>query len=86
VIPSRPDLGGPHDEDWDRLLDYRNGLVHARASRPKSGAESKEQKPSPELQELDQLGPGWALGVVIERVRRLHRAVGTPVPDWVVNP
>ena len=86
VIPARPNLGGPHGEDWNRLLDYRNGLVHAGASRPKGGAQSEEQKPSPEPQELDQLQPGWALGVVIERVRRLHAKLGTAEPSWLAGP
>jgi hypothetical protein len=35
---------------------------------------------------LDQLSAGWAVRVVVTLVRRLHDAVGTPPPTWLVEP
>ncbi len=37
----------------------------------------------PSKSELDALEGGWAIRVVIERVRRLHVAVGTDPPGWL---
>jgi len=83
VIGAIPDLGGPHGEEWRRLVDYRDGLVHANASRPETAGLPPEWMPMPSKSELDELEPGWAVRVVVERVRLLHKAVGTDPPEWL---
>jgi hypothetical protein len=85
-IGKEPDLGGRHEQEWKRLVDYRDGLVHARASRPQTTARPNERMPVPSKTDLDRLAAGWAVRVVIERVRLLHEAVNTPVPEWLVEP
>jgi hypothetical protein len=84
VIPAAPDLGGPHGEEWRRLVDYRDGLVHANASRPQTTNQPPELEPMPSRPELEELEPGWPLRVAVERVRRLHAAAGTSPPDWLL--
>jgi hypothetical protein len=86
VIPATLDLNVDAVE-WRRLVNYRDGLVHANASRPEQlGVDQPEWMPMPSKSELDNLEPGWALGVVVERIRRLHQAVGTDPPTWLGNP
>ncbi len=85
-IPAKPDLGDPHGMEWLRLVDYRDGLVHANASRPETAGLTAEWMPRPTKSELDTIEPGWALNVVLERVRRLHQAVGTQPPPWLRDP
>jgi hypothetical protein len=85
-IRKAPDLGGRHGQEWRRLVDYRDGLVHARASRPQTTARPNDTMPVPSKTDLDRLDAGWALRIVTDRVRRLHKAVNTPVPEWLVNP
>ena len=82
LIPAMPELEGDHGKEWKLLLDYRNGLVHSLASSPHK---AKGKRPVSKT-ELDDLCAGWALRVVIDRVRRLHEAVNTPVPEWLVDP
>jgi hypothetical protein len=75
------------DMAWKRLVDYRNGLVHARASRPDTKGLGNGENPVPGPEELDQVVKrGWALGVVIDRIRGLHQAAGTELPPWLQRP
>jgi len=85
LIPKVPQRGDVHSEDWRKLIDYRDGLVHARASRPETKSQSPEERPAPTVAELDDMLPGWAVGVVREQVRRLHEAAGTSPPEWLFN-
>jgi putative transcriptional regulator len=86
LIPAIPNLGEPYWEDWRKLVADRNGLVHARASRPESDSQSNDRNPLPSRSDLDQLPAGWAVRVVVTLVRRLHDAVGTSPPTWLVDP
>jgi putative transcriptional regulator len=86
LIPAIPKLGESYWEDWLKLVNYRNGLVHARASRPESGSQGNESNPLPSRSDLDRLPAGWAVQVVVTLVRRLHDAVGTSPPTWLVDP
>jgi len=87
LIPAIPNLGETYWEDWRKLVNYRNGLVHARASRPESGSQGNEKSnPLPTKSDLDRLSAGWAVQVVVTLVRRLHDAVGTSPPTWLVDP
>jgi hypothetical protein len=86
VIPQKPDLGGSHGEDWSRLLACRDGLVHARSSRPATDSVPGAPNPVPTREELLKIPAGWAVRVVIERIKRLHAAVNTRTPVWLVAP
>ncbi len=82
-IQLNPDLGGPRGEQWQRLIDYRNGLIHAAASRPDSDTQSEDLRPVPQVRDLAECPAGWALSVVAFRARKLHAASGTAMPRWL---
>jgi hypothetical protein len=86
LIPAVPDLGQPYWQDWVNLVEIRNGLVHARSSRPETSLQPAKEKPFPSKGDLDQLPAGWATKVVITLVKRLHEAIGTTTPAWLVEP
>jgi hypothetical protein len=86
LISGLPDFGGKHGDRWQTLVAYRDGFVHAAASRPSTRFQSAGEKPVPPLGALDALEPGWAVRIVVERIRLLHRAVGTTPPPWPVDP
>jgi hypothetical protein len=89
-----PNLGGANWQDFKTLVCYRNGLVHARASRPETSKKNPKTKkkptdgknPVPTMTTLNSLSPGWAVRVIVALVRDLHNAVGTPTPAWLVEP
>jgi hypothetical protein len=83
LIPSAPSFAGKTWENFRRLVDFRNGLIHARASRPQTAGLSKSQLPVPSMEVLQTLPPGWAVGVVTALIRELHMATGTKEPDWL---
>lgn len=83
LIPAPPDFGNKYWENWLKLVDLRNGLVHASSSRPESDSLPSKEQPRPSKSDLDQLGGGWALNVVIELIHELHRAAGTTPPTWL---
>jgi excisionase family DNA binding protein len=80
-IPVLPDFGGNHGSEWNRLIDYRDGLIHAAASRPKRAIQVPMRDPSL----LAELPSGWAVRIVTVHIWRLHKAAGTPPPDWLVH-
>jgi len=82
-IPSDPNLDLLGLEE---LLGYRNGLVHAAASRPATDSQSEETKPFPTKEMLNRLEPGWALRIVVALVKALHQAVGDPLPEYAEEP
>ena len=69
--------------DLGRLIEYRNGLIHARASRPSTATQPPEEKPVPGLGELKKQKPGWALSIAADLVMKLHQDLGTDPPDYV---
>jgi len=77
------DCGGSEFSEFRRLVDYRDGLVHALASRPDRVDLPREQKPVPTKDELDALPPGWALTVVRALLKKLHDDTGTDAPAWL---
>lgn len=86
LIPGLPDFGGAHGTEWKRIIGYRNGLIHAGSSRPEtSDMPEGMARPVPSKTDLDDLKSGWALGVVVDRIQRLHRAAGTSPPDWLTG-
>ena len=88
ALPRTPNLGGPHGEEWKRLTRFRDGLVHASASRPSTPSAMGDDlpKPSPSPEDLDALDPGWALGVTVEHIKRLHEAAASRAPSWLIAP
>ena len=65
------------------LVKYRNGLVHATASRPTTDAQPPEEKPFPANDELSSLKYGWALSISIKLVEKLHSKLGTTAPEYL---
>jgi hypothetical protein len=86
LISAVPNLERPYWQDWLDLVDLRNGLIHARASRPETDSQPTGEKPVPSKGDLDKLVPGWAVKVVVTLVRELHVAVSTSAPTWLVDP
>ena len=86
LIKAVPNLGQPWWEDWLNLVKMRNGLIHARASRPETSSQPEDEQPFPSKSDLDALNPGCAVKVVVKLVRELHAAVGTSAPCWLVEP
>ena len=83
LIALAPSFAGQTWQNFRRLVCFRNGLIHARASRPQTAGLSKSQLPVPSMEELQTLEPGWAVGVVTALIRELHLATGTKEPDWL---
>ena len=82
-IPAVPDFESERWKEFCKLVDYRNGLVHAGASRPDTELLSDKQKPVPSGNVLGQLEAGWALSVADGVVRDGHIAVGSDPPAWL---
>lgn len=76
------------DPSWSqflKLVDCRDGLVHAKASRPATPTQTDKEKPLPSPEDLDGLPAGWAVKIVIELVRSLHQQAGIPAQAWLVE-
>lgn len=65
------------------LVEFRNGLLHARASRPSSRSLGKEFQPVPAPGQLESIGHGWACGVAKKLVLKLHQDLQTPAPTYL---
>ncbi len=85
LIPKPLKLGETYWEEWLKLVDYRDGLVHAVSSRPDSASLPETEKPSPPLDVLAKLPPGWAIETTVRLVKELHATVSTPLPSWLVG-
>ena len=83
LITATPNLGGSTLNDFDKLMKFRNGLVHARSSRPATTGLPKASLPVPSLDDLQKLQPGWASNVVRRLIRELCVAAGTTPPHWL---
>lgn len=82
-IHSALDCGGREFQDFCRLVDYRDGLVHARASRPDNVDLLPGDRPLPSGQDLTALPCGWASGVARALLQRLHSDTKTTMPCWL---
>ena len=82
-IPAAPSFAGKTWNDFHKLVCFRNGLIHARASRPQTSVLSESQLPVPSMEDLQTLAPGWATEVVTALIRELHMAAGTKEPNWL---
>ena len=90
LIPASPNWGEGEAqqawEEWLKLVRYRNGLIHARSSRPETDPQPNAEAPYPSKSDLDKLPGGWPTKVVVNLVQLLHKAAGTPAPIWLVEP
>jgi hypothetical protein len=71
---------------WNKfrtLVDYRDGLVHARASRPYSAKLTGDEKPLPTKQNLDSYPPGEAVETVRRLIQKLHEDTRTKPLTWL---
>ena len=68
------------------LIKYRNGLVHAKASRPTTDIQPEETKPCPTRNLLNKLGHGWAVDIAVDLVVQLHNALGSSIPNYIKKP
>jgi hypothetical protein len=81
-IPAVPTNSDRAWQDFVRVVDFRNGLVHGRASRPRTSELPPNHLPIPTVEDLDQMTGGWALGVVLTQIRKLQAAAAMPTPEW----
>jgi hypothetical protein len=79
VISVNPDLDL---SGLGMLVKYRNGLIHARASRPSTAGLSENEKPVPAVGKLRDISHGWALEIAENLVKKLHQDIGTQVPEY----
>jgi hypothetical protein len=86
LIATTPNQGHPNWENFLDVVAFRHGLVHAAASRPHSGDLPEQERAVPTMEDLSGLTPGWALGVVVSLIRRLHDAIQTTPPAWLRDP
>jgi len=85
LIPEAPNWGDAVWANWIKLVEMRNGLIHASSSRPETTSLPDKEKPKPPKGNLDWMDAGWAVRVCVALVRRLHQYVGGQVPSWVVD-
>ena len=81
LIKGKPDNSGKTWSEFGALVEYRNGLLHAAASRPTTPGQPDEEAPTPRQAVLGQLQPGWAVGTVKDLIGGLNAAAGTNAPD-----
>ena len=70
--------------DFIKLIEFRNGLVHARASRPSTFGLSAKLQPLPSVEALDALKPGEATEIVSVLIHELAVAAGHQAPGWLL--
>ena len=85
LIKAMPDFGKPYWTEFIKLVQFRDGLVHGKSSRPSSKSQGKEKEPQPSKSDLDKLEPGWATRTISRMIKELHAAVGSETPWWLVE-
>lgn len=83
VIRHPVDFGKPFWNDFAKLVKMRNGLIHARSSRPETIGQPDDERPFPSMGDMNNLHAGWSVAVVVKLVNELHAASGTSVPAWI---
>ena len=69
-----------------RLVDMRDGLVHASISRPNNNNLPPKEKPIPSPEDFYRLSQGWALKAALDLVRAMHDAMRIDLPRWIADP
>jgi hypothetical protein len=86
VIDSVPDLSGSFWKEFCDLVDLRDGLVHARASRPSISGQEPNEEPWPSENLLVEMEAGWPTKVVFNLVECFHNHANKPIPTWLKKP
>jgi hypothetical protein len=79
-------LGNPpakENPELERLVNYRNRLLHGQTSRLEISSVENLSWPIPSVEELKKLGNGWALSVSLKCVQSLHFHAGSEVPEYL---
>lgn len=85
-ISSVPDFGLPYWQEFRRLVQYRNGLIHGGASRPYGDELPDDEGPMPQRSDLETMAPGWPTRVIVALVQQLLTAARSTPPDWLREP
>lgn len=80
IVPTAPQLDLSELGD---LVQFRNGLLHARASRPATEDLPPKFRPVPEPGQLKKIGHGWACAMAKKLVVKLHADLQTPLPSYL---
>jgi len=86
LIAGVQDLSGRTWAKFDKLVDFRNGLMHAAASRPLTSGLPPESQPVPSPADLQDLRQGWGVRAIFNLITELNAAAGTSPPDWLDSP
>jgi hypothetical protein len=85
-IDGVPPLNDSFWKDFCDLVDLRDGLVHARASRPLVPGSATNETPVPSVNALVEMEAGWPTKVVTNLVRSFHQHANKPIPTWLKSP
>ena len=85
-ITAIPDFSADTFREFTKLVGYRDGLVHGGASWPWTSSQGRNEGPVPPLDDLDKLPAGWAVGIVVDLVKDLHKSTAVELPGWLVWP
>lgn len=83
LVSGLPNLGTTTWRDFRGLVEMRNGLSHARASRPETSGLPAEEMPLPRISDLEALKPGEPTAIVRTLIEELASATGTEPPPWL---
>jgi hypothetical protein len=72
--------------EFCRLVDMRDGLIHASISRPDKSDLPRKEKPTPSVEEFFALHPGWALKRARNLVHAVHESIGINAIEWIEYP
>jgi hypothetical protein len=76
LIPNKPDFRDAHRVEWNEFVDQCDRIIHTKL------ADGNGAVVAPGI---DANRPGWALDTVVERIRRLHDAADSPLPEWLLS-
>ena len=76
----------PPWQNFLKMADFRNGLLHARSGRPDTTGRSACNQPMPTIGELKQLKPGAACAVVKALIEENAQITETELPRWLASP
>lgn len=82
VATRRHEFGDAAWSSFHRLVDFRNGLMHARASRPVTGDTPENAKPMPSPEEMQTLEPGWPSATAAKLIQEFSITLGVAKPEW----
>lgn len=85
LLGKTPILEATFWDNWKKLINYRDGFIHAVTSCPEN-LEALRKKESSKIHEMSKIKSGWATNVVIELVKQFHKAANMPTPEWLHIP